>query len=180
MENDITCQLLKLALVPYRYPKTYRLEAQINYLLEHPQCMMVSSLVRVITEDGQEIRIDKFQSEHLYYNLIFTYWVYHPTVMYRKQAVEDVGMYTALYSEDMELFWQLTRKYLLHNRNEVLLDHRVTNQSLRQVLKKSEYEFAQQEQVLRNIRYYTGNDCTVPISFTRMLPPQFRTMDGRR
>ncbi|MBX0332352.1 glycosyltransferase [Pontibacter sp. HSC-14F20] len=142
-----------------------RLQVQYTYMLANPDCALVSSMVKVIGEDGHFIRQDKMRSEHVYYNLTFICWLYHPTVMYRKEAVQEVGLYTAAYSEDFELFWQLTRQYRFYNLPEVLLDYRVTDQSLHQVLKKEEYESAQQQQVLRNLRYYVGDHYTIPSSF---------------
>lgn len=142
-----------------------RLQKQYAYMQANPDCGMVSSMVNVIGEDGRFIRQDKIRSEHFYYNLTFICWIYHPSVMYRKDAVLDVNKYTVRYSEDFELFWQLTRKYKFFNLPEVLLDYRETNQSLHQVLRKEEYELAQQAQVLRNLRYFVGSHYTIPASF---------------
>ncbi|MBC3539272.1 glycosyltransferase family 2 protein [Rufibacter sediminis] len=139
-----------------------RLQRQFEYMQAHPDCAMVSSLVRVISETGETVRHDRFESRFLYYNLNFICWIYHPTVLYRRQAVQEVGMYTAAYSEDFELFWQLARNHKIHNLPEVLLDYRVTGQSLHQVLKKQEYDQAQKEQLLRNFRYYAGEHYTLP------------------
>jgi hypothetical protein len=141
---------------------------------------MVSSLVRVISEDGTLIREDAFKSEFFYYNLTFICWIYHPTVMYRKKQVQDVGMYTVDYSEDFELFWQLTRCYKFHNLPEVLLDYRITGQSLHQVLKKNEYAKAQQQQLLRNFRFYTSPDFDIEDDFIECLQHNFTPLLKRR
>ena len=145
------------------YPE--RLEKQYAYLLQNPDCAMVSSLVRAITEDKEFLRQDRFKSESFYYNLTFICWIYHPTIVFRKSASGSVNNYTTAYAEDYELFWQLSRKYKIYNLSEVLLDYRETSQSLHQVLKKQEYEFNQQAQVLRNIRYYTGKHYHIPDSY---------------
>lgn len=153
-----------------------RLAKQLAYMQAHPACAMVSSLVRVMTEDGEFVRVDKFESDYFYYNLTFICWIYHPTVMYRKSAVKEVGMYAVLYAEDFELFWQLSRKYTFYNLPEVLLDYRVTNQSLHQVLKKEEYTQAQQEQLLRNFRYYAGQNYTIKESYIECLQHNFEPL----
>ena len=145
------------------YPE--RLKKQLDYLQAHPDCAMVASQARVISEEGEFIRLDKLKPEHYYYNLTFICWIYHPTVMYRKAVVKEVNMYTAAYSEDFELFWQISRRYKIYTLPEILLDYRETAQSLHQVIKKKEYEQAQQEQVLRNLRYYAGKDYTVPLPY---------------
>ncbi|MCJ8165335.1 glycosyltransferase [Pontibacter sp. E15-1] len=174
---------IELASTPYiarmdaddiSYPE--RLEKQYAYLQAHSECAMVSSLVRVVTEDGLFVRQDKFRSEFFYYNLIFICWIYHPTVLYRKQAVLEIGMYTAAYAEDYELFWQLSRRHVLYNLPEVLLDYRTTSQSLHQVLRKEEYAEAQLAQMLRNVRYYTGNGHTVPSDFLESYQHNFEPL----
>ena len=48
-----------------------RLQKQYDYLNQHPDCAMVSTLARVITEDKQTVYIDKTNSNYYYYNLTF-------------------------------------------------------------------------------------------------------------
>ncbi|WP_205499841.1 glycosyltransferase family 2 protein [Rufibacter psychrotolerans] len=153
-----------------------RLQKQVAYLQGHPQCAMVSSLVEVVSEEGEVLRTDHFISEYFYYNLTFICWIYHPTVVYRKQAVEAVGMYTVPYAEDHELFWQLTRRFPFYNLPEVLLQYRVTSQSLHQVLRKQEYALAQHEQLLRNFRYYAGAEFSLPASHLDCLQHNFQPL----
>ncbi|HYC29626.1 MAG TPA: glycosyltransferase [Chitinophagaceae bacterium] len=130
------------------YPE--RLEKQFAFCEQHPDCTLLSCWTRVITEDKQVIRTEKYNSRYYYYNLTFECWVYHPTILFRKNAVN----YTVPYAEDFELLWQLMRKYKIYNLPEVLLDYRVTSASLHQVTKKKEYEEAMTEQVIRNIQFY--------------------------
>jgi glycosyltransferase involved in cell wall biosynthesis len=153
-----------------------RLKKQYKYLREHPDCALVSSLVRVINEDGDFVREDNFKSKYYYYNLTFFSWIYHPSVMYRKKAVESVNKYTVDYAEDFELFWQLSRLYKIHNMDEVLLEYRISNQSLHLVLRKEEHERAHREQMLRNIRYYTGYDYSVPVSYLECFRHNFQPL----
>jgi len=156
------------------YPQ--RLQTQFDYLTAHPECAMVSTAARMVAEDGSAIRIDEFNSAFYYYNLTFSCWIYHPTVMYRKQAVQQVGMYTVPYAEDFELWWQLSRQFIITNLPEVLLDYRVTTQSLHQVQKKDEYDQAQREQLLRNIRYYAGQDYCISDNQLECLQHNFRPL----
>lgn len=155
----------------FSYPD--RLGKQLAYMQAFPDCAMVSSLVRVISEDGELVRQDRFESAYFYYNLTFICWIYHSAVMYRKSAVKAVGMYSVPYAEDYELFWQLTRRYTFYNLGEVLLDYRVTSQSLHQVMKKKEYAQAQQEQLLRNFRYYAGSGYVIPDNYIACLQHNF-------
>jgi glycosyltransferase involved in cell wall biosynthesis len=138
------------------YPE--RLKKQYEYFQRNPGCALLSTWAKMISESNEHVRTEKYRSRFYYYNLTFECWMFHPTVMYRKSAVVDVGMYSKPYAEDFELFWQLSRKYKIDNIEEVLVDYRITDQSLHQVLRKKEYDEAMDEQVIRNIRYYTGND----------------------
>jgi hypothetical protein len=93
--------------------------------------------------------------------LAFECWIYHPTVMYKKSALLDVGKYTASYAEDFSLWSNISRKYKIHNLPEVLLDYRCTTESISRVSKKKEYEGAHLEQLYKNILYYTGSSFTL-------------------
>lgn len=133
-----------------------RLQQQYQYMIANPDCALLSAWVRVVTEDKQLAYFDCFNTDYQYYNLPFISPMYHPTVMYRRSAVLTVGGYTQQYAEDYALFWNLSRYYKIHNIEQVLLDYRITTQSLHQVLRKKEYEIAHMEQALCNIHYYTG------------------------
>jgi glycosyltransferase involved in cell wall biosynthesis len=136
------------------YPQ--RLQQQFDYLAKHPDVAMVSSWARVVDEEGMELHTESFRPEYYYFNMTFTCWIYHPTVMYRRNHVLSAGGYSVPYSEDFELFWQLMRRYKIYTIPRVLLDYRVTGTSLHGVTRKREYEEYQQRQVERNIAYYLG------------------------
>jgi glycosyltransferase involved in cell wall biosynthesis len=146
-----------------------RLQKQLDFIAEHPDGALYSCWTRVINQQGEFIRQEEYKSEFYYYNLVFICWIYHPTIVFIKKAVKEVGMYSVPYAEDFELFWQLSRKFKIYNIPRVLLDYRITDQSLHQVLKKKEYEEAQHKQLLRNFRYYAGESYTIPISYIECL-----------
>lgn len=141
------------------YPE--RLQQQYDYFQTAPDCALISAWAREITEEGEPIRTEKWRRPFFYYSLIFECWIYHPTVMYRRSAVMDVGAYSTPYSEDYDLWWQLSRKYKIDNLSEVLLDYRLTNESLYRATKKTEYEVAQYNQIVRNLAFYTGETFSI-------------------
>jgi glycosyltransferase involved in cell wall biosynthesis len=153
-----------------------RLQRQYDFISQHPEGALFSCWARVIDQEGRFVRQDNFRSEYYYYNLTFICWIYHPTVIYRKTAVKEVGMYSVPYAEDFELFWQLSRKYKIYNIAEVLLDYRVTDQSLHQVLRKNEYRHAQMDQLLRNFRFFAGNNYFLPQSYIDCLQHNFQPL----
>jgi len=135
-----------------------RLEKQYRYMVDNPDCALLSTWVRVVDADRVLIREEKFYARYLYYNLTFECCIYHPTVMLRREAVNAVGGYRMSYSEDFDLFWQLSLHYRIHGLDEPLLDYRITSYSTHNVLKKKEYEEAHRENMIRHIRYYIGKE----------------------
>ncbi|MFD2573303.1 glycosyltransferase family 2 protein [Spirosoma soli] len=150
-----------------------RLREQYQYMVAHPDCALLSCWVRVIGEDKEVIRVDRFAAGYHYYNMAFISPMYHPSVLYRRSAVLEVGGYAQKYAEDYALFWALSRKYRIYNVEQVLLDYRVSSSSLHQVLRKQEYETAHAEQVLGNLRYYMGNEYQLGPSYLACLSHNF-------
>lgn len=140
----------------YSYPE--RLEKQLHFFNDHPDCSALASWAREMDFNDQVINIERINPEFYYYNLNFECWIYQPTIMFKRSAVIDVGEYQTKYSEDFDLWWRLTRKYKLYVLPEVLLDYRSSDNSLSRVTRKKEYEDAHMSQLIRNIRYYTGDN----------------------
>lgn len=153
------------------YPQ--RLQRQYDYISDHTDGDLFSCWVKVVDQDKKFIRQDLFESRFYYYNLYFICWIYHPSVIFSKTAAIDVGKYTMRYSEDFELFWQLTRKYKLYNQPEILMDYRVTDQSLHQVLRKKEYEETQHSILTRNFKWLACEDYELATEYLDCLQHHF-------
>jgi glycosyltransferase involved in cell wall biosynthesis len=153
------------------YPK--RFEKQMEVMDLYPECAMVSCWAREINDNGEEIGTQVFRNLYLYYNLTFECWVYHPTVIYKKEAVEAIGKYQKKFSEDFDLFWRISRHYPIFNIDEVLLDYRISDSSLCKVLKKNDYDIYNRENVWRNLKYYMGEDFILPPSIFEALRHNF-------
>lgn len=136
----------------------FRLFKQYNYMLAHEDVALLSSWARVVDENGKFVRLERYRSNYYYYNLTFECWMYHPTIMFRRGPVKDVGMYSMRYSEDYDLFWKVSTRYKIANLEEPLVNYRLSSTSLNTVLKKKEYEVQNEQNVLRNIRFYMGPD----------------------
>lgn len=146
-----------------------RLQKQYDYMMRDATCALLSTWCRVVTAAGKHVRQERYTSRFFYYNLTFECWIYHPTVMFRKKAVKEVGMYSMPYSEDYDLFWKLAQKFRMANLSEILLDYRLSPTSLNTVLRKKEYDIANRENVLRNLRHYMGKDFSVPEEYLECL-----------
>lgn len=151
-----------------------RLQKQYGYMKRNPACALLSTWARVVSEDKKFIRLERYRSNFYYYNLTFECWMYHPTIMFKKSAVEEIGMYSMPYSEDYDLFWRMSTRFRIANLAEALVDYRISSTSLNAVLKKAEYEVANEKNVLRNIRYYMGDDFQISHAALECLRHNFR------
>lgn len=156
-----------------------RLQKQFGFMKRNPNCALLSTWARVITEDKRFVRLERYRSNFYYYNLTFECWIYHPTIMFRKSAAEAVGMYSMPYSEDYDFFWKISTRYQIANLAEPLVDYRLSSTSLNTVLRKDEYEIANEQNVLRNIRYYMGEGFDLSREALECLRHNFRPMLSR-
>jgi glycosyltransferase involved in cell wall biosynthesis len=135
-----------------------RLEKQVNYFQNIPDCVLLYTFSRKISADRSS-SVDKiFNTKHLYYNLIFHCPIRHPSVMYKRSVVMEVGMYDKTFVEDFNLWFRISRKYKLHCLKEILFEYRVTDFSTSRVSRKKESDEAYYRQVLSNVHFYTGAD----------------------
>ncbi|REL24170.1 glycosyltransferase [Rhodohalobacter sp. SW132] len=139
-----------------------RLEKQYTYLEAHPECSLLSSNVEVISETGERLYLYQRDSKLFYFNLTFYCWIYHPSVMYKRRHVIDAGMYPSTFSEDYRLWSKLIRKYLIHNLDDILIKYRITNQSVSNSVLAEEYRATAIEQTKENLRYFVGENYTIP------------------
>lgn len=152
----------------------HRLQKQFGYMKRNPRCAMLSTWARVITEDKRFVRLERYRSNLYFYNLTFECWIYHPTVMFRKSAAEEIGMYSLPYSEDYDFFWKMSMRFPIANLPEPLVDYRLSSTSLNTVLKKKEYERYNEQNVRRNLRYYLGDDFEISHSALECLRHNFQ------
>jgi len=153
-----------------------RLQKQFGYMKRNPRTGLLSSWARVVSEDHRFLRLERYESKFYFYNLTFECCIYHPTIMFRRSAAEQVGMYSLPYSEDYDFFWKMSRHFPIANLPEPLLDYRISSTSLNTVLKKNEYDTYSEQNVLRNLRYYLGEDLQMPAATLECLRHNFRPL----
>jgi glycosyltransferase involved in cell wall biosynthesis len=107
-----------------------RLEKQVEYLREHPDCVLVGSRVIIIDPDGQPLQI---MGQHLEHEAIDRALmngegqiIYNPSVMFRKRVAQQVGAYRREFdwAEDLDLFLRMAEVGRLANLPEPLLAYR--------------------------------------------------------
>ncbi|MDN3688856.1 glycosyltransferase family 2 protein [Cyclobacterium jeungdonense] len=132
----------------------HRLEKQIDFIEKNPDGALYSCWVQKIDMNGEKLENHRLNPEYYYYNLNFSCWIFHPTMIFNKEIVKSIGKYTVDFSEDFELIWNLSRVYKFYIIPQILVKYRVNENSLWQVIKKSEYRDMAIKQVKRNMLFY--------------------------
>jgi len=107
-----------------------RFEAQMAYLLAHPECVALGTECYLIDPDGHELRPYGVPCSHSDIDARHLRGlggaIPHPSVAMRKTAVLAVGGYRAefTHSEDLDLFLRLAEVGTLANLPDVLLQYR--------------------------------------------------------
>lgn len=143
-----------------------RLEKQLAFMERNPEYAMLSSNVEKINEKGESLGHYNPNPRILYFYLVFhCFGIYHPTVMYRKEAVLDVGMYPETHSEDYRLWIKLIRNYRFSYVRDILLKYRISDYSISQSLLVDEYSADEKKYIKDNLRYFAGNQYDLPDSW---------------
>ena len=100
MDGDDVC-------LPHRFAK------QVQYLADHPECVLVGSQVLLIDPEGLPIcphTQTRYSHEEIDHGNLNRGWpIVHPAIMMRRRAVERIGRYREQYKwlEDLDLFLRL-------------------------------------------------------------------------
>jgi len=140
----------------------HRLRIQYEYIDNHPDCSLVSSHAEIISESGKSIGKYQPDSNQFYYNLVFHCWIYHPSVMYRREAIRNAGMYPLTLAEDYRLWSELIKKNKFYNLPHILIRYRITSDSVSNSAFAEEYRDAEKQQIIENLQYFMGEDYMIP------------------
>ena len=110
---------------------TDRFDIQVSYMLEHPEVDILGSNLDFIDAEGRRIPDKRWplyeNIEEIRKNAYTSSPMFHPTVMYRKASIMQIGGYDPAFrmAEDYELWLRALKKGLiLHNLKNVLLHYR--------------------------------------------------------
>lgn len=114
-----------------------RLEKQLTFLQRHPNVTLVGSSALLIDEHGKPIGTKGKPNDLriIDFKMLIQNQFVHSTLMYRRSAVIDIGMYRHEFqhAEDYDLCSRLlTAGYHLTNMPEPLVGHRIHKQSMTQ------------------------------------------------
>jgi glycosyltransferase involved in cell wall biosynthesis len=107
-----------------------RFEQQVRYLDEHPECVLVGSRVIIIDPDGDPLTVmgSALTHEEIDHGFMTAQGqlVYHPSVVFRRQVVLELGGYRPEFDlvEDADLFLRLAEIGRIVNLVEPLLKYR--------------------------------------------------------
>jgi acetyltransferase-like isoleucine patch superfamily enzyme len=114
-----------------------RLEQQVAFLVAHPEVAVVGSQMYIIDSQG-------LVSEKLYeipvchndivHNLLINNSIAHPSVLFRRSAVKQVGNYRELPNiEDYDLWLRVAAQFKLANLDKPLVSYRIHDRSTTQL-----------------------------------------------
>lgn len=109
-----------------------RLAIQVAFLETHPEISVVGGALKIISDDGQVLAHRYYPEDPLKIaqGMQLTTTVAHPTVMFRRQAIQEYGGYNPKFrfSEDLDL-WLRWLNAGLHFANlpQVLVQYRQNN-----------------------------------------------------
>jgi glycosyltransferase involved in cell wall biosynthesis len=109
--------------------KSDRLERQVAFMQEHPACVVLGSAYDVIDENGRRQKTVHLptSNDQIRRALLWGNPLCHPSVMFRRKAVLDVGGYLGgMHAEDYDLWVRLSAapENQFANLDEVCLGYR--------------------------------------------------------
>jgi len=144
-----------------------RLERQVDFLVEHPEVAACGSAVRRVDESGRVLSEGPFgfhDHDDILNGMLVATQLAHPTVVFRRDAVLDVGNYRCYYPcvEDYDLWLRLAVKHKLINLEHVLLMYRVHSASVTRYAGRDKVRAAALERLCENApRLYGLRDTEV-------------------
>jgi hypothetical protein len=105
-----------------------RLQRQRDFLMDHPEVVALGSAAHIIDIRGRRRYLRSVRPDiDLRRRLLMRNQLIHPSVMFRRQAVDRVGGYHTRLSgaEDFELWLRLSTAGILMNLRDPLLEYRI-------------------------------------------------------
>jgi hypothetical protein len=129
---------------------------QINYLESNTDLALIGSGTYIINEDSAFVKYGNYPADKNLNSLILDgCYICHPTVMLRRDVLDDIGYYSTEceHAEDYELWLRISKKYKIMNAAEKLLIYRQhsNNISFRRYPEQLLLTFILQEYYKQNI-----------------------------
>jgi glycosyltransferase involved in cell wall biosynthesis len=132
-----------------------RLVIQRNYLDSHPAVAIVGGATQIIDEVGEFITTQTYPttSDQIKFQIKRGNCFAHPAVMYRKDAVDKVGLYRNIFThaEDFDLFVRLSREYKCANLDIPVIKYRLNSNQVSKRFRKAQITSTRSLIVLQGI-----------------------------
>jgi glycosyltransferase involved in cell wall biosynthesis len=134
-----------------------RLRLQYVYLEEHPEIALLGGGYAPFNEAGQRLEIfHPSESMMIAWKMISNSYFCHPTVMFRKQVIDRVGVYPATGAEDFAFFSRIVSIFPCANLPVILIHYREHGTNLSKTGKTRIAESVA-ETFRENFIHYMGN-----------------------
>jgi glycosyltransferase involved in cell wall biosynthesis len=161
---DTRNRLLKLARGEYiaildsddiAYPD--RLQAQFEFLNEHPEIALCGGHAKIIDQDGiiQNKKLIVPTGENVNLELLFVNPFINSSTMFRTYVFREVNGYRDFaLSEDFDLFVRISEKYLTTNLDKFLVKYRIHGKNI--TIKRSNEQVKSEREILQNMQATLG------------------------
>jgi hypothetical protein len=108
-----------------------RLATQVEFLRLNKSISLVGANVEIIDTKGDHLAFQSYPETHqeIRKQLLFGNCFAHPVVMYRKSAIESIGLYNPLFTqaEDYAMYVSFAQQFECVNLQKILLKYRMSN-----------------------------------------------------
>jgi len=137
--------------------RPYRLKMEYELLEAHPQIRIVGGGYAPFNENGHRINIfHPASSIEIAWRFISNTYFCHPSVMFRREIIEDIGGYPDVGAEDFAFFSKIVRQYRCANLKKILIQYR-EHQTNYSITAKDRVRESVKNTFKENYLYYTGN-----------------------
>jgi glycosyltransferase involved in cell wall biosynthesis len=135
-----------------------RFQRQVDFLAAHPEIFLVGGGYAPFTAEGRRGDIlHPCSSVEIAWRFLSNTYFCHPTVMFRRSLVAEVGDYPYCASEDFVYFSRIVKKHRCANISTVLVDYREVESSWSRVEAARIAECVKGE-FYKNYQYYIGSE----------------------
>lgn len=104
-----------------------RFQKQMDYLKKHPEIALLGSAFQTFSSDGEGKVVQHPQDSLLLaYKSISNTFFCHPSVIFKREILDETGMYENIKAEDFDFFSRIIRRFPCSNIPEVLIQYRVS------------------------------------------------------
>ena len=137
--------------------RPYRLKMEYEFLETHPQICIVGGGYAPFNENGHRMNIfHPASSIEIAWRFISNTYFCHPSVMFRREIIEDIGGYPDVGAEDFAFFSKIVRQYRCANLKKILIQYR-EHQTNYSITAKDRVRESVKNTFKENYLYYMGN-----------------------